>query len=41
MIVIGTHGRGALGRAILGSVAQQVVRSAKQPVLTVRATGPR
>jgi nucleotide-binding universal stress UspA family protein len=37
MIVVGTHGRGVLGRAILGSVAQQVVRSAKQPVLTVRA----
>jgi nucleotide-binding universal stress UspA family protein len=35
MIVIGTHGRGALGRAFLGSVAQQVVRSAKQPVLTI------
>jgi nucleotide-binding universal stress UspA family protein len=39
IIVIGTHARGALSRALLGSVAQRVVRSAKQPVLTVR--GPR
>lgn len=39
MIVIGTHGRGVIGRAILGSVAQQVVRAAKQPVLTVRSKG--
>jgi nucleotide-binding universal stress UspA family protein len=35
MIVIGTHGRGVLARTFLGSVAQQVVRSAKQPVLTI------
>jgi len=39
LIVIGTHGRGAIGRAILGSVAQQVVRLARQPVLTVRHPG--
>ncbi|HSN99407.1 MAG TPA: universal stress protein [Candidatus Nanopelagicales bacterium] len=39
MIVIGTHGRGIIGRAVLGSVAQQVVRMAKQPVLTVRVPG--
>ncbi|WP_437277088.1 universal stress protein [Sorangium sp. So ce375] len=36
MIVIGTHGRGAVARALLGSVAQKVVRSAKVPVLSVR-----
>lgn len=35
MIVIGTHGRGVLGRTFLGSVAQQVVRSANQPVMTI------
>jgi nucleotide-binding universal stress UspA family protein len=38
MIVVGTHGRGAIGRALLGSVTQQVVRGAKQPVLTVHPT---
>jgi nucleotide-binding universal stress UspA family protein len=36
LIVMGTHGRGALGRVLLGSVAQTVVRSATQPVLTIR-----
>jgi nucleotide-binding universal stress UspA family protein len=40
LIVIGTHGRGALGRALLGSVAQRVVRGATRPVLTVRAPQP-
>jgi nucleotide-binding universal stress UspA family protein len=40
LLVIGTHARGAIGRALLGSVAQRVVRSAKQPVLTIRGPGP-
>lgn len=35
LIVVGTHGRGMIGRAILGSVAMDVVRTAKVPVLTV------
>ena len=35
-IVIGTHGRGGLARAMLGSVADRVVRAATCPVLTVR-----
>jgi nucleotide-binding universal stress UspA family protein len=35
MIVMGTHGRHGLPRALLGSVAEKVVRSAKCPVLTV------
>lgn len=35
MIVVGTHGRGAIGRAILGSVAMDVIRAAKVPVMTV------
>ncbi|EYF02113.1 universal stress protein [Chondromyces apiculatus] len=39
IIVIGTHGRGVIGRAILGSVAQQVTRQARQPVLSVRIPG--
>jgi nucleotide-binding universal stress UspA family protein len=36
MIVMGTHGHGALGRAILGSVAQKVVSQSKVPVLLVK-----
>jgi nucleotide-binding universal stress UspA family protein len=39
MIVIGTHGRGGLARALLGSVAENVVRTAHRPVLTIQ--GPR
>jgi len=35
-IVIGTHGRGALDRFLLGSVADRVVRTAPCPVVTVR-----
>jgi len=37
LVVIGTHGRGGLERALLGSVADRVVRLAPCPVLTVRA----
>jgi len=36
LIVIGTHGRSALGRFVMGSVAERVVRLAPIPVLTVR-----
>ncbi|HEX4458540.1 MAG TPA: universal stress protein [Polyangia bacterium] len=36
LIVIGSHGGGALAHAILGSVAERVVRKASCPVLTVR-----
>jgi nucleotide-binding universal stress UspA family protein len=36
LVVIGTHGRGALGHMLLGSVAEKVVRKAPCPVLTVR-----
>ncbi|WP_420992031.1 universal stress protein [Cupriavidus sp. 30B13] len=35
MIVMGTHGRGALLAAVLGSVASRVVASATVPVLLV------
>jgi nucleotide-binding universal stress UspA family protein len=37
-IVISTHGRTGLVHALLGSVAEKVVRLAKCPVLTVRPT---
>jgi len=36
LIVVGTHGRGGINRALLGSVADRVVRLAPCPVLTVR-----
>jgi nucleotide-binding universal stress UspA family protein len=36
LLVVGTHGRTGMGRVLLGSVADRVVRSARQPVVTVR-----
>jgi nucleotide-binding universal stress UspA family protein len=36
LIVMGTHGRGALAHLLMGSVAEKVVRLASCPVLTVR-----
>lgn len=36
LIVMATHGRGALSRAWLGSVADAIMRQAKMPVLFVR-----
>lgn len=36
MIVMGTHGHGMLGRALMGSVAQKVVTGADVPVLLVK-----
>ena len=36
MIVMGTHGHGLLGRAIMGSVAQRVVADSDVPVLLVK-----
>lgn len=37
IIVMGTHGRGALAHLVMGSVAERVVRLAPCPVLTLRA----
>lgn len=37
LIVIGTHGRRGVSRVLMGSDAEQVVRSATVPVLLVRA----
>jgi nucleotide-binding universal stress UspA family protein len=36
LIVMGTHGRSGIAHALLGSVAERVVRRAKCPVMTVR-----
>jgi nucleotide-binding universal stress UspA family protein len=35
VIVVGTHGRGGLGRALMGSVAERVFRQSPVPVLTL------
>lgn len=40
LIVMGTHGRTGLGRLLMGSVAEQVVRRASCPVLTVKTPLP-
>ena len=36
LIVMGTHGRRGLGRILMGSVAEHVVRTAKCAVMTVK-----
>jgi universal stress protein A len=36
LIVMGTHGRRGIRRALLGSVAEAVVRTAPCPVMTIR-----
>lgn len=35
MIIVGTHGRTGLKKLVMGSVAEEVVRQAKRPVLVV------
>lgn len=40
LIVVGTHGRRGFRRVLMGSVAEEVVRRAKRPVLTVREATP-
>jgi nucleotide-binding universal stress UspA family protein len=37
LIVVGSHGRGQVGRFLIGSVSDHVVRHAHCPVLVVRA----
>jgi len=36
LIVVGTHGRGAIAHMLMGSTAERIVRHAPCPVLTVR-----
>jgi nucleotide-binding universal stress UspA family protein len=40
LIVMGTHGRTGLARLLMGSVAEQVLRKALCPVLTVKTPFP-
>jgi nucleotide-binding universal stress UspA family protein len=40
LIVLGTHGWSGLGRMLMGSVAEEVVRKAHCPVLTVKTPFP-
>jgi nucleotide-binding universal stress UspA family protein len=39
LMVVGTHGRTGLGRYLLGSVTEKLVRLSDVPVLTVRPEG--
>ena len=36
LIVVGTHGRRGIGRVLLGSGAEQIIREAPVPVLVIR-----
>lgn len=40
LVVMGTHGRTGLSRLLMGSVAEQVLRRARCPVLLTRAAAP-
>lgn len=40
LIVVGTHGRRGIGRVLMGSGAEQIIRLAPVPVLVIRAPAP-
>ena len=39
LILIATHGRSGVGRWLMGSVADRVLRSSRMPVMMINATG--
>lgn len=39
-VLVGTHGRTGLARALLGSTAERIVRTSIRPVLVLRLTPP-
>lgn len=41
LLVVATHGRTGVGRLLIGSVAEEVVRKASCPVLTLRSKAKR
>jgi nucleotide-binding universal stress UspA family protein len=41
LIVMGSHGRRGLGRLLMGSAAEAILRRARCPVLTVKPAGAR
>lgn len=40
LLVVGTHGRRGVGRFLMGSGAEQIIRQAPVPVLVVRSPDP-
>jgi nucleotide-binding universal stress UspA family protein len=40
LVVVGSHGRRGLGRVLLGSGAEDILRLAPVPVLVVRTPAP-
>ena len=38
LIVLGTHGRRGIGRVLMGSGAEQIIRMAPTPVLVIRSS---
>jgi nucleotide-binding universal stress UspA family protein len=40
LMVVGTHGRRGLGRLLMGSGAEQIIRQSPVPVLVIRAAEP-
>jgi nucleotide-binding universal stress UspA family protein len=40
LVVVGTHGRRGIGRVLLGSGAEQIIRLAPVPVLVIRGEEP-